>query len=984
MKHFLLLLSICLISATAFPRQTIKGKVTGTNGNAIVGASVYEKGSINGTITDFNGDYSIEIDKGKTLVISFIGYLSQEIVIEDQTTLDVILEEDNREIEQVVVIGYGTQKKGDVTGSVGQVKKDDFIQGSVKDAGQLVQGKVAGLIVTNPSGNPMDGTSIALRGNTTINGTSTNPLVLIDGVPGQLNTVAPEDIESIDVLKDGSAAAIYGSRGTNGVIFITTKKAKGDNINQVEYSSYITTQTIAKKLHFCTAQDYRNQIAAGLRDASWDLGDDTDWLDEITRTPISHVHNLNFIGGNQTTNYVMNINYRNLQGIMEKSDKKEFQGRAEVNHQMFNGKLKFNLGLIGNQQNWTATADGGSWNGYTYRQALIQNPTQAVVDENGDWTQNTALFEYENPVSRLEECDGKSDVSETRYSGSIIFNPIKSVTLKALGAYNKTHSYSGYYETKNHISTLRDTRNGYAAVGSYSDVTKMAELTAQWQKTFGDHNISVLGGYSYQMTDYSNHYEQNWDFPTDYYSYNNIGAGQALKDGEAVQYSYSIQTNLIGFFSRVNYSFKERYLLMGAIRYEEASQLAGTDNPWGLFPSVSAGWIISQEPFMENVEIINNLKLRAGYGITGTQPSASYLGYNMLTYGTYMYYNGKWIQCLVPSQNANPDITWEEKHEYNVGLDFSLLKDRISGSIDVYNRTIKGLLYQYTVPVPPNMYNTTTANVGEMSNKGIEVMVSDVPVKKNDFEWTSVITFSTNKNKIESLSNDLYTLSTDYIDCGWIQEPVKTASHIARIGESIGQIYGFKVVDIDEDGKWIYEDKDGNLVGYDEFDHSYENKKVLGNGLPKYYLGFTNTFRYKKWDCTISMRGAFDFQIINSARMFYETTCRQDWNCLQSAFDKIYGKAMLSSECAQEFNSYYVEDGDYWKIDNLTIGYSFGSIGKYIKGLRLYVSSNNLACFTGYKGVDPEVSISGLNPGYDNRDQYPSVRSFSFGLNANF
>ncbi|WP_455663454.1 SusC/RagA family TonB-linked outer membrane protein [Phocaeicola sp.] len=985
MKHLFLLLTLLSFSLTAFAQQKVTGKVKDSSGEPIIGASVVVKdNNTMGTITDFDGNFVLDVPSKSVLVISYIGYVTQEVMVNGNTSVNITLKEDNLALDEVVVIGYGTQRKGDVTSAVGSVKSDDFIKGAVKDAGQLIQGKVAGLIVTNPSGDPTSTTSIALRGNTTINGTSTNPLILIDGVPGSLNTVAPEDIESVDVLKDGSAAAIYGSRGTNGVILITTKKAKGDNINEIEYSTYISTSMMAKKLDMCTAADYRQQITDGLRDASWDKGADTDWMDEITRTPLSHVHNLSFRGGNHTTNYILNLNYRSLQGIFKRSDKEEFQGRAEINHNMLDDKLKLNFSIIGNQTNYTSTADGGSYNTYCYRQALIHNPTEPTTNENGSWYENTGIFEYDNPLGRIYESDGKQDISQLRFNGNIVLNPIKELTLKALFSYDKTHQYGGYYETKNHISTLRDGKNGYAAVGGNTDLTKLMELTAQFQKEIGAHNFSLLAGYSYQKTDFSKQYEQNWDFPTDLYSYNNIGKGNALKEGLATQYSESLQTNLIGFFGRLSYSYKNRYLLMASLRHEAASQLSGTKSPWGTFPSVSLGWRITEEPFMQNQKLFNDIKLRAGYGVTGSQPNDSFLGMSMLGYGDYFYYNGKWIQALKPSQNANPDLKWEEKHETNIGLDFSMLDGRISGSVDWYKREIKDLLYKYSVPSPPNLYTETMANVGTMSNKGLEVMLNFIPVQNKNFTWGSTVTFSTNTNKLKNLSNDLYQASSDYMLTGWIQEPIKTESHIVRVGQPIGQIFGFKVIDVDDEGKWIYEDKDGNSVGYDDFNHSFENKKVLGNGLPKYYLGFNNTFRYKKWDLSISMRGAFDFQIINCARMFYENRSRQDWNRLRSAYEPVFGKVQLNSLCAEEFNSYYVENGDYWKIDNITLGYTFKNVCKYVKNIRLYFSSLNTLTITGYKGTDPEVSTSGLNPGYDNRDQYPSIRSFTLGANISF
>lgn len=969
---------------TSGKKVKVRGVIKDETGEPIIGATVRVKGQSEGTVSDFDGNFTLDVTDDNTLQISYIGYQTQEFAVGKQHHFSIVLEEDKKILNEVVVIGYGTQKKGDITSSVGSVKSEDFTAGAINDAGQLIQGKIAGLSVTNPSGNPVGGTEISLRGNTTILGASTNPLILIDGVPGDFNTVAPEDIESIDVLKDGSAAAIYGSRGTNGVVLITTKKSKGNNINEVQYSGYLSLSTIAKKPDFCDANDYRQQIKDGLRDAAWDLGDNTNWIDAITRTGLSHVHNISFKGGNAQTNYIFNVNYRNLQGIFKRSDKEEFQGRAEVNHSMFDDKLRFNFQLLGNQTGYTATSDGGSFNTYSWRQALIHNPTEPIKNADGSWHENTGIFNYDNPVSRIYECDGEQKISQTRFSSNITLTPIKELTFNALFSYDKINQEGGYYETKKHISNVRDGMNGYASTGGSSTVTKLVELTAQFHKNFGDHTIQALAGYSYQESTYSNQYERNYNFPTDLYSWHNIGVGQALKEGLGTEYSYWLDTNLIGFFGRLNYNYKNRYLLMASVRHEAASQLAGTNKPWGTFPSVSLGWRITEEKFMKNQKVFDDIKLRAGYGVTGSQPSQSFLGVPLLGYGDYYLYNGQWIRALQPTQNSNDKLKWEEKHEYDIGADFSVLNYRLNVSIDWYYRLIKGLLYDYSVPSPPNLYTTTRANVGEMSNNGLEIMVNAIPVQTKDFKWETTITFSTNSNKLKSLSNDLYQTSSDYFMTGWIEEPIKTESHIVRIGHKVGDIYGFKVVDVDESGKWIYLDKNGNRVNYDDFTHSFEDKQILGNGVPKWYLGFNNQFRYKNFDLAINMRGAFGFQIMNGMRMFYENRSRQDWNRLRSAYDKVFGKAVLNTLCSEEFNSYYVENGDYWKIDNITLGYSFSKINKWIKTLRLYASVNNAITITGYKGIDPEVSTSGLAPSYDNRDSYPHTRAFTFGMNVTF
>lgn len=982
MKHLFLLLTLLSFSLTALAQQKVTGKVKDSSGEPVIGASVVVKGNNTmGTITDFDGNFMLDVPTKSVLVISYIGYVTQEVPTVGKKSLEIILKEDTKTLDEVVVIGYGTQRKGDVTSSVASVKADNFVKGAVKDVGQLIQGKVAGLAITNPNGDPTGSTQIRLRGTNTIGGANTAPLVLIDGIPGELGTVAPEDVESVDVLKDGSAAAIYGTRGTNGVILITTKQAKGVDINQVEYNGYVSTSLIAKKLDMLNADEFRTLYP------DQDHGADTDWIDEISRTPISHVHNLSLMGGNSKTNYIANLNYASRQGIMKKSDFESFQGRIEVTHRMFDDKLKLKFGLFGKKNQMESTTSGGSFRGWVYGQATRRNPTDPVRNEDGTWNENVSKFEYENPLALLYEAEGNVKKTQLRYNGNIVYNPITDLTLSAVFSYIRDNMNRGYGETLSHISALRDGLAGWSSVGAYTKMEKLMELTAQYNKEIGAHKFSVLGGYSYNETDFEELWIDNYGFQDDYFGgWHNIGIGSALKDGKANIGSKKAPTNLIGFFGRATYSFKNRYLLMGALRYEGASQLWGTDNAWGLFPSVSVGWRITEEAFMKNQKIFDDLKLRVGYGVTGSQPKDPFLGVAMLKYGSYAFVNGNWIQTIVPASNPNPDLKWEEKKETNIGLDFVSWGGRLSGSIDYYNRDVDGLIYEYGVPTPPNLYNKTMANGGTMRNRGVEVLVTVVPVQNKDFEWSTTGTFSLNSNKLISLSGSIFKSDYDYFNTGTVEYSGQVAdSHRVQVGESIGNFYGFKVVDVDSEGRWIYEDRNGELVNYKDFTHAPEDKHVIGNGLPKWYAGWNNTLRYKNFDLNVTMRGAFGFQIINGGRMNYENVKNSRFeNRLKSVNDLVFGKHTLSPEVEPEFNSYYVEDGDYWKIDNITLGYSFGQVGKYIKSLRIYGSVLNALTITGYKGIDPEVSTDGLTPGYDTRDRYPSVRSFTFGVNVKF
>ncbi|MBN1951961.1 MAG: SusC/RagA family TonB-linked outer membrane protein [Bacteroidales bacterium] len=983
---------LLLISVWAKAQDiTVIGKVSSAlTGEALPGVNISVSGTMEGVISDTDGNYTIVVpNENAVLLFSFVGYQDFEILVSKQTIINVELIESLESLDEVVVIGYGTQRKGDVTSAIASVKSEDFIKGGVQDIGQLIQGKVAGLTISSTSGDPTAATEVKLRGTNTLWGTGTAPLVIIDGIPGDFASVAPEDIESIDVLKDGSAAAIYGTRGTNGVIIITTKRASGKYTNKVEYSAYVTTETVSKKMEMFTAEDYRQQIDDGLRDPVYNLGTSTDWFDEISRTPVSQVHTLTFQGGNDQTNYLASLNYRGLQGIFKETNFDVFTGRADINHSMFDGIVKLNLGFLSRQNQFNCNADGSSFSGYTYRQSLIRNPTAPVFNEDGTYHEQTSYFYYENPVAHLYETEGMNKSMWNRMNGTVTITPFEGFSLKAMVSYSKYDQTRGYYETKQHYSNLARNLNGFASNGTQEAIEKLMELTANYTKTSGDHHFSILGGYSYQDLDWWDYWMRNVDFQTDAFEYSNIDLGKGIDEGNLTAGigSRRYKTNLIGFFGRGTYSYANKYLLMTSVRYEAASQLYGTENPWGLFPAVSVGWRISNEAFMEGLTFVDDLKLRGGYGVTGTQPNNDHLfnGLSTLTYRDPVLVNGEYLYSIVPGRNESPYLRWEEKRETNIGLDYALFDNRVSGTIDLYRYIIDGLLYDFDVPVPPNQLTTTFANAGVMENMGLEVLLNIVPVRTEDVEWVTSFNFSTNKNTLVSLGNEDYEFSQTWLGSGNAGEPIWGFTHRMDIGGEIGNFWGYQVVDVTDEGEWIYLDSLGNEVPYDEFARVDDNRHILGNGIPKYFVGWNNTFKYKNLDLSISMRGAFKFQILNRQRMYYENTSIDYYNRLNTAYDPIFGKVMLSPDMPLQYNSYYIEDGDYVKIDNITLGYTITSADKkYFSSMRIYVSTLNTFTFTNYSGVDPEIPVAGLEPGNDARDKYPTTRSFTAGFNVSF
>lgn len=950
--------------------------------NVIVEGSEEEKGSIIGTQTNLDGNYSINVPDGlNTLVFTYIGYQRLEVDVDERNEIDIQLQQDVTMLGDVVVVGYGVQRADEVTGAVSSVSSDNFVRGSVTDAGQLVQGRIAGLNIITPDANPTSTSQINLRGITTLMA-STEPLVLIDGVPGSISQVSPQVIESIDVLKDGSAAAIYGTRGTNGVILITTKRAEGDIPPTIEINSYMSTQTITRTLDFLNADEYREKTNQGFPGMS-DWGASTDWLKEVTQRPFTHNHDVSLMGGTTATNYTLSLRYSDQQGLMRKSDNRVIQPRLSVNHRMFDGLVDINANISGNQQTHFAGVNNGSYNPAVYYNALIFNPTKPVRDEDFVFVENVNRNVYANPVALIEETKGQQENSEIRIYGSATLNPIENLSVTFLGSRQFYNSARGYYETSRHISTVRDSRNGWAGRGTSKAREDLFEVTGEYLYTIQNtHDFRLLAGYTWNLNDYENYTMTNYGFPSDDFAYHNIGAGTAINEGNATESSYRSEHKLIGYFARLNYNYDNRYLFMASLRREGSSKF-GVDQKWGNFPALSVGWNIHNESFSSEWGLISTLRLRAGFGITGTVPQDPYMSLSRFNFNTNAYIGGEWIQAVLPSSNPNPDLRWETKEEINIGVNFGLFDDRITGAIDVYERNTKDMLWNYAVPTPPYLFNSITANAAEMLNRGIEVQLSFIPVQSTDFQWNSSVNYSTNRNEVTSLSSDDFQLAAGFINVGATGEPIQQPTHRVEIGRPIGNFYGFKTVDIDENGHWIIEDEQGNNIPI--ADQQPDDRQVIGNGLPSHYLNVNNTFFYKNFDLDIQMRAAFDFQILNQPELFYASPVMTTrGNVLNSAFEDKFGKRPLSQDQDLQYVSYFIEDGDYLKISNITLGYSFNLAISQIRSARVYASASNIATFTGYSGIDPEVNVVGLNPGIDFRNRYPATRTFTFGVSLTF
>ena len=957
---------------------TVKGVVKDANGDPIIGATVMEKGTRNGTVTDYDGNYTLKVSSREAVLeVSYVGFIAQEI----RGGGDVTLQEDNALLNEVVVIGYGTQRKGDVTSAITSVKAEDFAQGNIRDAGDLIKGKVAGLTIANGSGDPSAASSIRLRGIISLQGGNT-PLVLIDGLEGSLNTVAPENIESIDVLKDASAAAIYGTRGAAGVILITTKAGKREARTTANYSGYVSMASFGKKLDMMDGSDIR----AGKTNYT-DRGYDTDWLDAVSRNALTHNHNVSINGGNKTTSYTADFTYRDQQGVFIKTYGKEMHFNGGLSHWMFNDMLKLQFNIL---KRWHENGPVDAAGQMVYRQALMRNPTEPIYAEDGDYYENFGINYYYNPVGILKEQTGEYKTETTRLTGNITLEPIRGwqtnlmLSTERYNAHDEGYQTSKYYGQKNSYST------GYAYHSYGYNKTNNLELTSTYKHQWGQHRFEALVGYSNQTQLDEIFYANNTNFASDFYTYNNMGVGKYLKDGKAGMGSDKSDDTLVGFFGRVSYGFGEKYNVLLSRRREGSSKF-GENYKWGSFPSASLGWTISNEKFMEGTRSwLDNLKLRAGFGVTGVIPGRRYLSLTTWALGSPYYYdaNGVWQQGLSVDQNPNPDLKWEKSTEYNVGIDFAVLGDRIWGSIDLYHKKTVDMLWEYDVPVPPNLYPRTMANVGEMRNQGIEVAINAIPYRTKDFEWKTTATFSHNATKLLSLSNDLYeTANRHYI--AYLGEPISLSTQIMEVGKPLGQWYGLKSVGVSENGLWMIENPaSGEIVEFN--DNMLTDKETwyqnLGNAIPKVNVGWSNTLKYKNFDLNMQFTGQFGFKILNEARAYYQNNA-VTYNRLKDAANAPYSDGnVLKPAQKQTFVSYYLSNGNFFKLSNLTLGYNVPlKENKYIKAARIYASADNVFTITSYNGLDPELSNGDPQySGIDQRDKYPTIHTYTIGLNVTF
>lgn len=988
MKNYLLVCLLMLFTgANLFAQdRMVSGQVTDSDtDDPIPGVNILIQGTTQGTVTDIDGNYELSIPSdGVILMYSYVGYKSQTIDIGTRSTVNIALIADVTALSEIVVTGYGTQEKKEITSAVASVKEKDFNQGNINDAAELLQGRVAGLSITrNNAGNPNGDYTVRLRGMSTI-GANVQPLVVIDGIiGGDLNNVDPKDIASIDVLKDGSAAAIYGTRGSSGVVIVTTKSGKEGQFN-VDLNAYWVVETIYREQNILDATEWRqlsSEINAGI-----DYGSETDWYDEITQTANTQVYNLSMSGGSKNTTYRASINYRDAAGTLLNTGFQRLNARLNLTQKAMNDRLTLTF-LTSGTFNRSEYGFDDAW-----RYATIYNPTAPVRDSGeefekwGGYYQNV-LFDYYNPVAILEQ--NTSDGSDSRVNMAIrgAYEIIDGLTVDAFYSIQATEELRNQYYGKESFWQGAD-RNGNARKESRQRWNQLFETTANWNTDFGRTNMTLLGGYSYQEFWHEGFFARGGDFVTDFFQYNNMGAAKEFNDGLGEVDSWKDNAKLIAFFGRVNFNIDETYFVSASVRQEGSSRF-GTGNKWGTFPAASAG--VELANFIGSSSV-DNLKFRVSWGITGNIPGESYLSLLRLGPGSSFFYNGEFIPSYSPISNANPDLKWETKTEWNFGFDFSFFGSKLFGALDYYIRDTQDLLYEFGVPQPPNLYNQAWVNVGELKTSGIELALTWAAVERANFSYSTTITPTVYiQNDLVSLSGEFNgaTLEFGTQTLGAMGAPGMSAVPLQRVaeGEPLGQIWTQVYEGIGPNGDLLLSDTNGDGT-IDELD-----RMVTGSGIPDFEFGWANNFTFaRNWDLNIFFRGVFGHDLLNKYRAFYEVPQGiGSYNTFEGAFDlKNPETGAYMNSSSGLLSSYHVESADFFSLDNLSLGYNFNmdNSGAF-RNIRLYIGANNLFIITGYKGPDPNPRYTDDNDdplvtGIDYRNRWILTRSFNIGATFGF
>jgi TonB-dependent starch-binding outer membrane protein SusC len=931
----------------------VSGKVTDESGQALPGVSVLLKGSKLGVVTDFDGSYSINnLSSNSILQFSFVGMQTREVKVNNKSVINISLQDESKVMSEVVVVGYGTTTKKGLVSAVASIKPEDLNKGAITDVGQLLQGKAAGLNVT-VSGDPTRRSSVILRGASTLN-SSMEPFYVIDGIPGgDISLVSPDDIETIDVLKDASATSIYGNRGSNGVIMITTKKGK-KGITRVSYNGYAGIENVSNSLKLMNASQLRAFASKTGQNLTEDTGADTDWQKEIQRgTAFSTNHNLSFNGGSEHNTYSASINYTNKEGILKESNQNKIVVRLTFDQMAFNDKVKFGVSVA----NAKITSDYVPQLGTVLLQAASRLPTSPVTNADGTYYEDFTKSGYFNPVAIINHSQDQTKNNNLMasfttnvklpfgltYDLSLSYQNYTSLHGEYYDSYMYNYNGSVFYNNPEAPATrsiVTFGKGGTALRNTYQTTNQVLENWFTWDKKFGLHSVNAVLGYSYQDDVYGDGFQAtNTNFPVDNMGFNNLALGNySAITGATVDFgsdqAYSKQRS-ISYFSRLNYNFADKYYLQASIR-RDGSSVFGENNQWGYFPSVGLSWRAGQEKFIQDLGVFEDLKVRASYGVTGNSTgfNAYTAQFLMSSMGSF-YSNGSSAMSYAPNKASNPDLKWEKTATSNIGIDASVLKGRLSFTVDLYNKNTTDMIYWYDADILLVPAGGLYANGGSMNNKGIELSVSAVPVKTKDFTWKTNFNIASNKNTITSLSNP-YFAGGDSIRYTQPDGAGQTAStlQIRKTGHPLGQFFTLIYEGKNANGVSQYLAKDGSLT----ISPTTADYRYAGSPQPKFTYGWTNSFSYKNFDLSVFFRGVYGNKIFNATRadLFRPTTVAYT-NILVDAQNE-----SVNDYNAYKYSSRFIEDGSYIRLENMTLGYTLTRPIKYIESLRFYGTVNNL------------------------------------------
>ena len=970
--RLLMLLAVVFFALDISAQATINGHVQDETGEAIIGASVVVKGSTNGTVTDFDGNFQLKCENGATLVITYIGFVPQEVKAKNNQ--DITLKEDVAQLNEVVVVGYGSLAKKEISSSVVQINKEQFNQGAASDPMALIAGKVTGLnVAATADANPNAMTDIQVRGAGSLTA-SNGPLIVIDGIAGgDLRNIATQDVESITVLKDAGSAAIYGTRGANGVILVTTKKGSGTaGATNVTYDSYIALNFQKGKPEILSTDEFRRSRRGP------DYGASTDWWNEITRSTSYSLNQYISIDSSTKNGYFgASLNYKKGNGLDIVSKREEYGGRFVMEQRVLKNFVQFNASVSARKVHEDWGNDG------LFDTALTMNPTIPVKNPNGSYYQPSSPSGIHNPVNDLLNNVNEGDRTYILGNADVKLNILQqemhnlSTSLSYALQYNDLKS--NFYTPTTSSESYWTGFAGRANVNYQKWWTNRLEWLINYTLTLQKHQLKAVLGYSWERSKWEQSGNENMDFLYDSMSWYGIGNGTALKDGKANIWGGSSESTLIGFFGRLNYNYNDMLYASASLRHEGSTKF-GKNKKWGTFPSVSLAWEVTSTPGLKDTfKMFQSLKPRISYGVTGRSDFDAYKSLSTYSSRSSYFLNNQWVVGYAPSLNANPDLAWEKSTAFNVGIDFVTLNSHLRGSIEYFDRRSKDLLYNYTAPQPPFIYDNILVNVGTTKNTGLEISLDYDVLSKTAVKWTTGVNWSTGSTKLTKLSSDVYKAA--YLDL-YLKPGLGTSEYFFRVeeGGTIGQFFGYEHAGVDENGMLLIYDNDGEARPVAQADPAW--KRNIGNGAPKHFLSWSNSFRYKNFDLSLLFRSALGYKIFNMRKYGMGLkNCGTD-NVLRTAYTD-YNNINSSGGV---ISSYFLENGNYFKLDNVTLGYTFTPKKReLIESLRVYLTAKNLFTLTAYEGNDPSIVTSnGITPGIDSNSAYPQATQLSLGVTLRF